>query len=79
MFSPFSCDLRERREKNQLMSQNAIKPEHIAAQPHRKATAHEPAQLSECGSLQEDSRADSLQGNIICIPCADSAHYTTGP
>lgn len=61
------------------MSQNAIKPEHIISQPHRKATTHEPAQLSECVSLQKDNTADSPKGDIILIPHADSAHYTTGP
>lgn len=47
MFSPFSCDLGERRGKKPMTSQNAIKPEHIISQPHRKAMTHEPAQLSE--------------------------------
>lgn len=78
MFSPFSCDLGER-EENQMMSQNGTKPEHIISQPHIKATTHEPAQLSECVSLQKDNRADSLKGDLIFIPHADSAHYKTGP
>lgn len=61
------------------MSQNAIKPKHIISQPHRKATTHKPAQLHECVSGQKVSRADSLKGDVICIPYADSAHYTTEP
>lgn len=52
---------------------------HIISQPHIKATTHEPAQLSECVSLQKAKRADSLKGDIIFIPHADSAHYKTRP
>lgn len=76
---PLRTDLGERRETNPMVSQNAIKPEHIIAQPHIKATAHEAAQLSACVSLQKDHSADTLKGDNIFIPCADSAHYTTGP
>lgn len=61
-----------------MLRQNAIKPKPIISQPHIKATTHEPAQLSQCVSLQKGNRADSLKGDVIFIPYADSAHHMTG-
>lgn len=78
MFSPFSCDLGERREKKSDDESECHKTRahNFTASQKGHDTRASPAQ---CVSLQKDNTADSPKGDIILIPCADSARYMTGP